>query len=253
MILDERRKNVNSLMVGMADIQLAYNALASEVIVIYNELSIDHYQDSIPAEVERFKKLSIFRKVEDMNFVPQGDFPELVEDNDNIPYEVLMTETGLPRIPRKDDQILSNGVLYAVHHVKPFNRDYKGLWSIVVYPERTTKVDVLHIYKATLLSTKTLLPITDLDEYMNEVDEEPQEEPQPPLGLGAENDGDNIEPIEKDVVVDFVWGGNPELISLDKRNTWIPFKSRIKMTMTTENLHPLVFIKGGFEEIQCKI
>lgn len=305
MILDERRKRVNKFMVGMADIQLAHNALASEVIVIYNELSVDHYQDSLIAEVERCKKLAIFRKSQDMNYLPQDDFSteELVEDVDNIPYEVLLTETGLPRMPRKDDMVLIDGVLYSVHHVKPINRDYKGLWQLIVYPERTTFIDTLHIYKATLLSTKDLMPIADLDEYLNEVEEEvvpepiglgmglgmslgaifssTEGEPEPidePYEEGTEETNDEPdeptdepidepEPIEEDepiepepepipakeVVVDFVWGGKPEFVSLDKAKTWIPFSGRIKMEMSADNLHPIIFIKGGLEVIQVKL
>lgn len=309
MILDDRRKLVNRFMVGMADIQLAYNALASEVIVIYNELSIDHYQDSRIAEVERCKKLAIFRKSEDMNYIPQDDFntDELVEDSDsNIPYEVLLTETGLPRMPRKDDMVLIDGVLYSVHHVKPINRDYRGLWQLIVYPERTTFIDTLHIYKITLLSTKDLKPISDLVEYLNEVDEEPVSEPtglgmglgmslgavfsategdvepldepyEPSDDIGEENvqptednaseepviDSEPIEPepVEpepvpvptKEVVVDFVWGGKPEFISLDKTESWIPFKSRIKMELSADNLHPIIYIKGNLEVIQVKL
>lgn len=295
MILDERRKTVNRFLVGMADIQLAHNALASEIILIYNELSIDHYQDSHIAEVERCKKLAIFRKSKDMDFVPQDDYStgELVEDSDNnIPYEVLLTETGLPRMPRKDDMVLIDGVLYSIHHVKPVNRDYKGLWQLIVYPERTTFIDTLHIYKITLLSTKDLKPISDLAEYLNEVDEAPVAEPTGlGMGLGAvfsATEGDvepldelyepsndtgeeNIQPTEecepeepviepepipvpvKEVVVDFVWGGKPEFISLDKTKTWIPFRSRMKMEFSADNLHPVLYIKGNLEIIQVRL
>ena len=283
MILDERRKLVNRFLIGMADIQLAHNALASDVIIIYNELSVDHYQDSLIAEVERCKKLAIFRKSEDMNYLPQDDYSteELVEDADgnNIPYEVLLTETGLPRMPRKDDMVLIDGVLYSVHHVKPINRDYKGLWQLIVYPERTTFIDTLHIYKATLLSEKDLLPITDLDEYLNEV-----EEPTTPTGLGMslgavynstdgntepidepyDGDGGDVPPTDddtpeepeiakRDVVVDFVWGGKPEFISFDKTKTWIPFKGRVKMEMSADNQHPVLYVKGSLEIIQVRL
>ena len=257
MILDERRKIVNRLAVGMADIQLAYNALASEVIIIFNELSVDHYQDSLIAEVERFKKLAIFRKVKDMNYVPEGEDIELVEEGDNLPFEVLLTETGLPRMPRKDDMVLADGVLYSVHHVKPMNRDYKGLLQLIVYTERTTFIDTLHIYKATLLNPKDLLPISDVKVFLSEV-EETEEQNAQPISLGATNDSNEEEqvveepqqivPQAKEVIIDFVWGGKPEFISLDKTQTWIPFKSRIKTTISEE--HPILYVKGGMEVIQ---
>ena len=269
MILDERRKIVNRLAVGMADIQLAYNALASEVIIIFNELSVDHYQDSLIAEVERFKKLAIFRKAKDMNYVPEGEDIELVEEGDNLPFEVLLTETGLPRMPRKDDMVLADGVLYSVHHVKPMNRDYKGLLQLIVYTERTTFIDTLHIYKATLLNPKDLLPISDVKAFLSEV-EETEEQNAQPISLGATNDSNEEEnndienseneeeqvveepqqivPQAKEVIIDFVWGGKPEFISLDKTQTWIPFKSRIKTTISEE--HPILYVKGGMEVIQ---
>jgi len=274
MILDERRKTVNRFMIGMADIQLAHNALASEVILIYNELSVDHYQDSLIAEVERCKKLAIFRKAQDMEFVPQDDFnvDNMVEDSEgNIPYEVLLTATGLPRMPRKDDMVLTDGVLYSVHHVKPINRDYKGLWQLIVYPERTTFIDTLHIYKALLLNPKNLFPIHNIVEYLNEEDE--VEEPIGiGMGLGAtlgSTDG-SVTPIDepyteptddeptdevktKEVIVDFVWGGKPEFLSLDKTKTWIPFESRIKIEMSTNNIHPILYVKGGLEVIQVRL
>lgn len=279
MILDERRKTVNRFMVGMADIQLAHNALASEIILIYNELSVDHYQDSLIAEVERCKKLAIFRKKDDMNFVPQEDFnykEELVEDTDNIPYEVLLTATGLPRMPRKDDMVLNDGVLYSVHHVKPINRDYKGLWQLIVYPERTTFIDTLHIYKALLLNPKNLFPINDIMEYLNEEEEVIEQPIGLGMGLGATlgstdgsvtpidepSDGEpadepSDEPSEevktKEVIVDFVWGGKPEFLSLDKTKTWIPFESRIKIEMSTNNIHPILYVKGGMEVIQVRL
>ena len=259
MILDERRKIVNRFAVGMADIQLAFNALASEVIVIFNELSVDHYQDSLIAEVERFKKLAIFRKAKDMNYVPEGEDIELVEEGDNLPFEVLLTETGLPRVPRKDDMVLVDGVLYSVHHVKPMNRDYKGLLQLIVYTERTTFIDTLHIYKATLLNPKDLLPISDVNAFLSEVKETEEQNAQL-ISLGATNDSNENEeeqvveepqqivPQAKEVVIDFVWGGKPEFISLDKTESWIPFKSRIKTTISEE--HPILYVKGGMEVIQ---
>lgn len=276
MILDERRKILNTFAIGMADVQLAYNALASEVIVIFNELSIDHYQDSLIAEAGRFKKLAIFRKAKDMNYVPENEMDvELVEEGDNLPYEVLLTQTGLPRMPRKDDMVLADGMLYSVHHVKPMNRDYKRLLQLIVYPERTTFIDTLHIYKSTVLNPQTLLPICDLNAYLSEA---PQEDnTQQAVGLDAvlnavqgANNSDNDDMAEslnsgvlsgeinnnntlyeKEVVIDFVWGGKPEFVSLDKTATWQPFKSRIKMSIN--DVHPVIYIKGGMEVIQVII
>lgn len=242
---DERNRNLSNVAVGMADIQLAHNPIASEVIIIFNELSVDHYQDSRIAEVGRFKKLAVFRKTENMEFVPDSDRGELQIDDDSVPYEVLLTCTGLPRMPRRDDMVLSGGELYSVHHVKPMNRNINGLWQLIVYPERTTFIDTLHIYKSTLLNPKDLMPIEDIDAFMHE-DVEPVE----PI-----EEGEDVkpQPITKEVVVDFVWGGKPEFISYDKTETWLPFRSRIKVTLSEVDMHPVLYIKGGMEVIQVII
>lgn len=227
---DYRRDILSNMAVGMADIQLSHNALASEVIVIYNDISVDHYQDSRIAEVDRVKKLAVFRKSQDMTFVPD-DSEELLEDSEkSIPYQVLTTITGLPRLPRRDDMLLNEGVLYTVHHVKPMNRDVDGLIELIVYPERTTFIDPLNIYKLTLLDGDTLQPIKNLTEY--EGTDEESEEPV----------------VMKDIVLDIVWGGNPTEYSFDNQN-WFPFQSRIRFNLMEKESHRILYVKGSMEII----
>ncbi len=216
MIYDERHRNLSNVAVGMADIQLAHNPLASEVIVIFNDLSVDHYQDSRIAEEGRVKKLAVFRKTENMEFVPDSDGGELQIDDDSVPYEVLLTRTGLPRIPRRDDMVLCDGELYSVHHVKPMNRNIDGLWQLIVYPERTEFVDPLQIHRYAFLDGATLQPIAD--SMSNHVGEE--------------------------VVFDMVYGGKPELLSWDGKS-WFPFKSRIRFVYDGQKI---IHVKGGVEQ-----
>lgn len=266
---DYRRTMLSNMAVGMADIQLSHNALATEVILIYNDLSVDHYQDSRIAEIDRIKKLAVFRKSKDLTFVPD-DSEELLDDQDSaIPYEVLTTVTGLPRLPRRDDMLLNDGNLYTVHHVKPMNRDIDGLIQLIVYPERTTFVDPLNIYKLTLLDADTLLPIPDLAAYeRGDVEPEPTPEPEPivpdePIDDGTDEptdgeDGGDIEPepeptpeppiVYKDIVLDIVWGGNPTEYSFDNE-TWLPFQSRIRFNLSEKESHRVLYIKGGMEII----
>jgi hypothetical protein len=211
--------------VGMADIQLSHNALASEVIIIFNDLSVDHYQDSRIAEIDRIKKLAVFRKVEDLEFVPDDENETLLDDKEAaIPYEVLTTMTWLPRIPRRDDMLLHEGNLYTIHHVKPMNRDIDGLIQLVVYPERTTFIDTLHVYKLIYLDGDTLRPIRNLKEYLEIIP-------------------------EKDIVLDITWGGNPTEYSFDGK-TWLPFQSRIRFNLSERSTHKLLFLKGGLEMTQ---
>ena len=268
---DYRRDILSNMAVGMADIQLSHNALATEVIIIFNDISVDHYQDSRIAEIDRIKKLAIFRKSQDMTFVPD-ESEELLEDSEkSIPYEVLTTVTRLPRLPRRDDMVLSEGVLYTVHHVKPMNRDIDGLIQLIVYPERTTFIDPLNIYKLTLLDADTLKPIDNLTEYEQvsnsseeEVTEEPEvgdEQNQEPIEEPSEEPNEEPEPrpepepepepepvVMKDIVLDIVWGGNPTEYSFNNQE-WFPFQSRIRFNLMEKESHRVLYIKGGMEII----
>ena len=222
---DYRRDILSNMAVGMADIQLSHNALASEVIIIFNDLSVDHYQDSRIAEIDRIKKLAIFRKVEDLEFVPDDDHGTLLDDKESaIPYEVLTTMSWLPRLPRRDDMLLHEGFLYTIHHVKPMNRDIDGLIQLIVYPERTTFIDPLNIYKLIFLDGDTLRPIRNMKEY------------------------ERIVP-QKDIVLDIVWGGNPTEYSFDGEN-WLPFQSRIRFNLSERDCHRVLYLKGGMEIVQ---
>lgn len=259
---DYRRDILSNMAVGMADIQLSHNALATEVIIIYNDISVDHYQDSRIAEIDRIKKLAIFRKSQDMTFVPD-ESEELLEDSEkSIPYKVLTTVTRLPRLPRRDDMLLSEGVLYTVHHVKPMNRDIDGLIQLIVYPERTTFIDPLNIYKLTLLDADTLRPIENLTEYEqvnnnseeevteSEVGDESNDEPsEEPSGEPEPEPQPEPEPVVmKDIVLDIVWGGNPTEYSFDNQE-WFPFQSRIRFNLMEKESHRVLYIKGGMEII----
>ena len=138
------KEALNYFASGMVDLQLDRNPLSQEVVVIFNEVQRDHYQDSITTEKGRVKKRAIVKKDADMSYVQQlGDV--LLEDDDHIPWIVSMTTTNLIRIPKTDDQILIDGVRYYVSYVKPANRSIESIVNISIYPDRNDE-DELAIY-----------------------------------------------------------------------------------------------------------
>lgn len=130
-------RNLNRFAAGMADIQLERNQLAQEVIVVFNEVHFDHYQDSRTVEQCRVKKRAMVKKDTDMNYVQQ-EGAILLEEYDSLPWIVSLTITGLPRIPKMDDAVLIDGALYTISAVKPANRQIESIILLSIYPERST-------------------------------------------------------------------------------------------------------------------
>ena len=146
----ESLQPLNEFASGMADLQLDRNPLAQEVIVIFNSVTRDHYQDSILQEECRIKKMAVVKKDTDMDYVQQlGDL--LLEDEDSIPWIVSMTKTGFPRALRLDDQILIDGLRYTISATRPANRSIDSIVNVSIYPDRTDK-DELKLYRLTKLS-----------------------------------------------------------------------------------------------------
>lgn len=127
---------LNLFAAGMADIQMDRNPLAQEVILVFNEVSRDQYQDSIVIEECRVKKQAMVKKNVDMEYVQQEGVV-LLEEYDSLPWVVSLTITGLPRNPRLDDSILIGGILYTVSSVKPSNRSVDSILLISIYPDRS--------------------------------------------------------------------------------------------------------------------
>lgn len=135
---------LNNFAAGMADIQMDRNPLAEEVIVIFNTVQRDHYQDSITTEEGRLKKMAVVSKNVDMSYVQQlGDV--LLEDDEHSPWVISMTVTGMFRLPKTDDQILIEGLRYYVSYVKPSNRSIDSIINISVYPDRSD-IDELKVF-----------------------------------------------------------------------------------------------------------
>ena len=125
----------------MLDIGMSRNPLAQEVTLIFNNVIRDHYRDVIGSEVSRYAKLALVKKDTDLNYVQElGDI--LVEDVDAIPWTVSMTMTGLPRIPKMDDQLIIDRMKYTVSAVKPVNRGVESVVLLYIYPERTDPMEL---------------------------------------------------------------------------------------------------------------
>lgn len=147
--MDTRRDHMNYFMKGMADIVMSRTMLSREAEVILNDVVLDHYKDAQVAEVCRVVKNVMVRKNVDMSYIQEQfdlpwnpDGPELLQDNvDQLPFIVIMTITNLPRVIRKDDEIMIDGIKFAVSKVKPTNRDLPSIINVLVYPERTNPVD----------------------------------------------------------------------------------------------------------------
>lgn len=127
---------------------MARSPLRSEVIVMFNEVIRDQYQDVVSTEIIRVKKWGVVSKSVDLDYVQQLGGDILVEDTDSLPWAISMTLTDLPRIPKMDDQVLIEGKKYTISAVRPMNRDLPSVIVLFVYPERST-VDDLMIYEVT--------------------------------------------------------------------------------------------------------
>lgn len=137
MAMDRRNNILDVYAAGMADIWLSRNQTASDVVIIYNKIIRDQYQDAIHKEVARVKKKAIVKKDPSMNYVQELLGEVLLEDNLNqIPWIVSVTMTGLPRAPRMDDQIIIDDIKYTISMVLPKNRFLRSMLSMFIYPER---------------------------------------------------------------------------------------------------------------------
>lgn len=191
--MDRRIKILNNFAAGMADLKLSRDPLSSEVIVIFNELVFDQYQDPVSCETHRVKKLAKVSKNVDMTYVQELGDVLLNDSIDEIPWFVALTITDLPRIPKIADYVLIDGLKYSVSVVKPMNRSLDSLLLLIVYPERSDEPDLLEIHDVTFRV-----------------------------------DGKVVEPSEdSEVVLDILYGGAPSEYSFDNIN-YIRFRSYVK-------------------------
>lgn len=116
--MDNRNQILNRYAQGMADIWLSRTQITSKVILIFNDVIRDHYQDAIHKETKRVMKLAAVKKNADMKYVQELFGDVLLEDNlEQIPWVVSLTMTCLPRTPQMDDQIIINGLKYTISMV----------------------------------------------------------------------------------------------------------------------------------------
>jgi len=152
---------LNNYATEMAEINLGRNPTAVEVILVLCDQSRDHYQDAVSVENYRVKKRAIVRKNPSMHYVQFENTEALFEDTKSLPWTVSMTvkdikhyeqddecnEVLVPCIPKTDDQILIDGMLYTISMVEPSNRYLDGIINCFVYTERSSKEDPLAIYR----------------------------------------------------------------------------------------------------------
>ena len=120
----------------MFDIQTMHNPLATDIMLIFCETQLDHYQEGVSVETSRQMKRVIVRKDRDMNYVQFVDDLRLLEDIEALPFTVTMSITDLVRVPRTNDRVNIDGRIYTVSMVKPINRNTESVVILLVYPER---------------------------------------------------------------------------------------------------------------------
>ena len=198
-IYEKRVKHLNRFSCGMADIQILRNPLSLEVIVVFNDISYNHYQDSQICESERVKKIAVVKKNPEMSYVQELGDVLLEDDPDKIPWIVSMTTTGLSRIPKFNDHVVIEGIKYTISKVKPVNRNIDSLINIFIYPERNDPQDLLSIIDIKFLDSNEEITT-------------------------KQNEGKTI--------IDILYGGFPKKMSFDDEH-WFDFRSRIKFEQNT--------------------
>lgn len=146
-----RASHVADYYAGMFDLQLMHNPMSEEVILVFNTITRDHYQDAITTEDCRVRKTAMVKKTDHQIFV-QETGGELREDTDELPWTITLTASGLPREPRMDDQVSIRGNLYTISSVAPINRAMSTILEITIYPERGCTHEDLEIVGHELLS-----------------------------------------------------------------------------------------------------
>ena len=181
----------------MADVVLSRHPLRRDALVCIQQTHFDIYQDGSSEELVRVLKSCVFKKAPDLYYVQEGFGDSLlVEDVGNLPWMVMLTCLGLPRIPMTDDKMIIEGKVYTVSAVRPTNREVQGVLECAVYPERVDVDDPLSLYGVSF--SDGLRGLTLEDSY------------------------------GRSVVVRILWGGHPVEMSWDK-SLWVPFRSISRM------------------------
>lgn len=146
---DVRLAYINRLQQGMADIRVSRHYLRKDVIICLNNSETDIYMDvSEREEFVRVAKKAIVQKTPGLSYV-QESYDILPDYDEQVPWTVAFTLSGLPHPPKMNDLIIIEGRVYVVSKTRPSNRELPGLVECLVYPERDSRFvnDELAIYK----------------------------------------------------------------------------------------------------------
>lgn len=213
--MNARTNYLNMFTQGMADIKISRHPLRKEIFLLSNDREYDMYQDTTTTNTGRIKKMAIVQLNKDMSYV-QEMFDDLLDDaSDKLPYNVILTMTGLSRVVTQKDNMIIDGTKYAVAKVKPINRNLSSVIECTVYPERTDFEDPFTIISIT--------PRLRLEEIVI------------------------ADHIGEEIVLDILYGGSPTALSFDG-TTWQDFTSYVKYTVST--LPFTVYLKDATDTIK---
>lgn len=157
---------LNNYATKMAEINLGRNPTSVEAILVTCGQERDHYQDTVTTQGYRVKKRIVVKKNPTMHYVQFEQTDLLLEDTKDLPWVVSMTILDVQRmegdelvdsIPRADDRILIDGILYSISAVEPANRYLDGLVNCTIYPERSYQDDPLELYRVDKSGTSSVL------------------------------------------------------------------------------------------------
>lgn len=111
---DVRLAYINRLQQGMADIRVSRHYLRKDVIICLNNSETDIYMDvSEREEFVRVAKKAIVQKTPDLSYV-QESYDILPDYDEQVPWTVAFTLSGLPHPPKMNDLIIIEGRVYVV-------------------------------------------------------------------------------------------------------------------------------------------
>lgn len=135
-IISERLEHLNEFSRVMGDLRIDTHPASQDVKVILTEKTYDVFNDVTHSPKEEITKRALVTKKNVLEYV-QALFTELlVENEEQFPYLVTMTTTGLPRVLQADDQIEIDDEIYTVSKVHLGNRSQDTIIRCLVYNER---------------------------------------------------------------------------------------------------------------------
>lgn len=186
--VDQRLKNLSKFTQEMTEIRISRHPGKKDCMFLIMNKDNDQYGDAYTEEVCRLYKQVILRLNTSLEFVQE--FEDILSEQDQEPYVLVLTKVGLPRIPRANDRALIDGVLYNILAVRPTNRNTQVVFECLVLPDRTD-IDPLQIKDVRLFLDGEEKHIKDL--------------------------------TDTTVRYEIIYGGAPTEIAFTK-DVWVPFK-----------------------------